>query len=88
MQSASLMPTTSQPNSQRIPLASSRSQEVGSSSIPLVTKRQPRVEVSQTYKKGTILVFPPEIAKDMPTPKPLTRSQAERLPKEATVEEV
>lgn len=85
MQSASLMPTASQPNSQITPLAPSKPQEVGSSSIPSVTKRQPRVEVSQTYKKGKILVFSLEIAKNMPTPKPLTRSQVERLLKQATV---
>jgi hypothetical protein len=58
IQSASLMPATSQPSSQITPSTPPRPQEVGSSNRFSIRKT-PMAEITQTYKKGKRLVFSP-----------------------------
>lgn len=56
------------------------------SRIPSVIRTQPREEISKKYNICKRLVFTPEIEREMPSPKPRTRSQAKRLPKEVVSE--
>jgi len=55
--------------------------------MPLVRKTQPRVDISNTCKRGKRLVFAPQIEEDIPRPKPRTRSQEKILPRELVGEE-
>lgn len=81
------MLTTSQPTSDSTPSTPPRPQEVGSSNMFSVRKTS-REEITQTYKKGIIMVFSLGTTKEVPTPRPLTRLQTKRLHKKAAIEQV
>jgi len=51
-----------------------------------VIRTHRRAKILKTYNRGKRLVFSPEIEREMLSPKPRTRYQAKRLPKEAVSE--
>ena len=57
MKTVASVPTTSPPITQSIPSALTNPKEVGSTSRKAQVPKKPRVEITQTYKKGKMMVF-------------------------------